>query len=309
MAAGDQVTRPGHVQYGDLLLGPGTPYRWRDMTGWEELPALDSGTVPRAGAHGSLPGLLLAQPRRIGMDPLIIRAPASSIGAVVAALNAGTVPVEDEQPFVAWLDERGPLLAYARAVRRAVPTGKGYRVGVIVGGAIEWEATDPRRYEVAERTATATLPAAEPGLDWGVSGAVEDGLDWNVAGAAEGGLAFGEPGSTGALLAVNEGDAPSHPVVEFRGPVTRPALTNLATGDVLEYDIPLAAGDVLTVDTRAGTVQLNSAASRIYTATARSVPEQTFTLACGTTNLTFRAAPGSTDPAASVTVRWRSAYW
>ncbi|MGW3711342.1 phage distal tail protein [Streptomyces albogriseolus] len=298
------------MQYGSLLLGPGTPYRWRDMSGWEELPALDSGTVPRAGAHGAFPGLLLAQSRRIGMDPLIIRAPAATIGAVVAALNAGTVPVEDELPFVAWLDERGPLLAYARAVRRAVPTGKGYRVGVIIGGAIEWEATDPRRYELTERTASARLPAAEPGLDWGFADPVEDGLDWGFdGGAVEDGLAFGEPGSTGALTAVNLGDAPAHPVVEFRGPVTRPALTNLATGDVLEYDLPLAAGDVLTVDTRAGTVTLNGTASRIYTATARSVPEQTFTLPRGTTNLTFRAAPGSNDPAATAAVRWRSAYW
>ncbi|MEU3097219.1 hypothetical protein ABZ690_21155 [Streptomyces sp. NPDC006967] len=303
------VTRPGHVQYGAFLFGPGTPYRWRDMSGWEELPALDSGTVPRSDAHGAFPGALLAQSRRIGMDPLIIRAPAATIGAVVAALNAATVPVEDEQPFVAWLDERGPLLAYARAVRRALPTGKGYRVGTIVGGAVEWEATDPRRYELTERAATARLPAAEPGLDWGFDGAIEDGLDWGFDGAVEDGLSFGEPGSTGALTAVNLGDAPAHPVVEFRGPVTRPALTNLATGDVLEYDLPLAAGDVLTVDTRAGTVTLNGTASRIYTATARSVPEQTFTLPRGTTNLTFRAAPGSNDPAATAAVRWRSAYW
>ncbi|MGA5084098.1 phage distal tail protein [Streptomyces pseudogriseolus] len=303
------MTRPGHVQYGDLLLGPGTPYRWRTLTGWEELPALDSGTVARSDAHGAFPGVLLAQSRRIGMDPLIIRAPASGIGAVVAALNAGTAPVVDELPFVAWLDERGPLLAYARAVRRAVPTDKNYRVGVVVGGAIEWEATDPRRYELAERTASATLPAAEPGLDWGVSDGAETGLDWGVSGTVEAGLSFGEPGSTGALTAVTVGDAPTHPVVEFRGPVTRPALTNLATGDVLEYDMPLAADDVLTVDTRAGTVTLNGTASRIYTVTSRSVPEQTFTLAPGTTNLTFRAAPGSNDPAASVTLRWRSAYW
>jgi hypothetical protein len=214
---------------------------------------------------------------------------------------------------VAWLDERGPLLVYARAVRRAIPTDKGYRVGVIVGGAIEWEATDPRRYALAEQTATSRLPAAEQGLDWGFAEPVEQGLGWGFDGGAvppvEQGLSFGEPGSTGALAAMNVGDAPAHPIVEFRGPVARPALTNLATGDVLEYDLPLAAGDVLTVDTREGTVTLNGTASRLHTATARSVPEQTFTIPRSTTNLTFRAAPGSNDPAASVTLRWRSAYW
>ncbi|MEU3917122.1 hypothetical protein [Streptomyces sp. NPDC029004] len=293
MAVGALVTRPGQVQYGELLLGAGTPYRWRGITGWEELPSLDSGTVPRSDAHGGFPGALLAQARTIGLDGLVIRAPRASVGAVVAALNAGTVPVEDERPFVAWLDERGPLLAYARATRRAVPATLGYRLGTITGGALEFVATDPRRYEVAERTVSATLPASEPGLSWP--------LVWP--------LSFGAPGSTGGMTAANIGDASTHAVIEFRGPVTGPSVTNVDTGDVLEYDIPLAVGDLLAVDTRAGTVVLNGTASRIYTATSRSVPEQTFTLPPGTTNLIFRAAPGSSDPAASATVRYRSAYW
>lgn len=101
MAPGSLITRPGQVQYGELLLGAGTPYRWRGITGWEELPALDSGTVPRSDAHGAFPGGLLAQARTIGLDGLVIRAPRASVGAVVGALNAGTVPVEDERPFVA----------------------------------------------------------------------------------------------------------------------------------------------------------------------------------------------------------------
>jgi len=301
VAAGDRVSMPGHVQYGDLLLGPGTPYRWRRITGWGDLPALDSGTVARADAHGAFPGQLLAQSRVIGLDGLIVRAPRAQVGAVVAALEDATGPVVDELPFVAWLDERGPLLAYARLTRRALPVDKGYTVGTIVGGALEFEATDPRRYELAERTASATLPSPEPGLDWHLDGeGVEAGLAWP--------LTFGEVGSTGALTVTNVGAAETHPIIEFRGPAIRPSLTNLATGDVLEYDLPLAAGDVLEVNTRAGTVTLNGTASRLDRATSRSVPEQTFTFPRGTTNLTFRAAPES-DPSASVVVRYRSAYW
>lgn len=311
MTAGDLVTRPGHMQYGELLLGPGTPYRFKTLTGWEDLPPLDSGTVARSDAHGAFPGRLLAQARTVTVEDLIIRAPRSEIGAVVGALGDGTAPVEDELPLVAWLDERGPLLVYARATRRLIPTSLGYRLGTITGGAVEFVATDPRRYELAERSTSARLPIAEPGLDWGTDAGtgVDDGLDWRTGPGTEGGLIFGEPGSTGALSVGNSGRAHSHPVIEFRGPVERPSLTNLASGDVLEYDLPLAAGDVLTIDTRAGTVLLNGTASRLDRATSRSVPEQTYVLAPGTTDFTFRAAPGSTDPAASVTVRWRSAYW
>ncbi|MFD4305066.1 hypothetical protein ACFWRY_20395 [Streptomyces albidoflavus] len=436
MAVGDQVTRPGQVQYGELLLGAGTAYRWRALTGWEDLPPLDSGTVPRSDAHGAFPGMLLAQARTIGLDGLIIRAPRGSVGEVVGALNRATGPVENELPLVAWLDDRGPLLAWARATRRAVPATLGYRLGTITGGAIEFVATDPRRYGLDERVNAARLPAPERGLVWDTApgpvldadqaagvGAlwrwwtdgdpVLDGdgtgpvtvhpqtaggeLVWSAAsseygwpvtvgaqaaftsalaaaqgatiilrwwdasgtyladatgdagdatfaatapagaawvqpvvllpdalaepvpvgtsslliGAPSGGLtwplAFGEPGSTGALAVVNEGDAATHPVIEFRGPVERPSLTNVDTGDVLEYDLPLAADDLLAVDTAAGTVTLNSTASRLYTATSRSVPELTFTLPPGPSQLHFRAASG--DPAATATVRYRPAYW
>ncbi|MEU2746680.1 hypothetical protein ABZ613_10310 [Streptomyces collinus] len=301
MAAGDKVTQRGHVQFGDeLLIGPGTPYRWRSLTGWEELPALDSGSVNRADGHGSYPGHLLAQARTITLDDMVVRAPGGTIGATVRALNTATAPGDDEQPLVAWIDERGPLLAYARVVRRAIPVGKGYALGTITGAAIQWEASDPRRYALVEQQAETRLPMPEPGLDWHVDPGPE---------ALTYPLAFGTPGSTGTVTATNDGDAPAHPLVRFRGPVELPSITNLRTGAVLEYDIALAADDELLVDTAAGTVTLNRTASRLYTATARSVPEPLFSLAPGAASLTFRAAPGSSDPRAACSLRWRSAYW
>ncbi|WHM36319.1 phage tail domain-containing protein [Streptomyces sp. BPTC-684] len=302
--AGSLLTRPGQAQYGDLLLGADTPYRWRALTGWEDLPPLDSGSVPRSTAHGALPGSLLAQPRTISFDGLVVRAPNSTIGAVVGALNAATVPVEEERPLVVWLDERGPLLAYARATRRAIPTTLGYALGTITGGALEFVASDPLRYELVEQIARATLPLDEPGLDWHG----ETGLDWHSENGRDASLDFGTPGSTGNLTAYNAGSAPAHPIVEFRGPVSLPSVTDLATGASLEYDLDLAADDLLSVDTGEGTVTLNRTASRLHTATARSMPEQLFALLPGTTDLAFRAAPGS-SPAASIAVRWRSAHW
>ncbi|WP_371652502.1 MULTISPECIES: phage distal tail protein [unclassified Streptomyces] len=293
--AGSLLTRPGQAQYGDLLLGAGTPYRWRTLTGWEDLPSLDSGSVPRSNAHGALPGPLLAQARTVSVDGLVVRAPNSTVGAVVGALNAATAPVEEERPLAVWLDERGPLLAYARATRRAIPTTLGYALGTITGGALQFEASDPRRYSLTEQRIETRLPQAEPGLDW------KSGLAWP--------LDWGPPGATGNLTARNDGDAATHPVVSFRGPVERPSLTNINTGDVLEYDLVLADSDELIVDTAAGTVTLNGSASRLYTVSARSVPEQLFAFPPGATNLAFRAAPGSSDPRATATLRYRSAYW
>lgn len=297
MAPGDRVTHAGHVQFGDeLLLGPGTPYGWQSLSGWEDSPALDSGTVNRSDGHGAYPGRLLAQPRTITLDGIVIRTEPAQMSRAVRALSAATALRDDEIPLVVRLDSGLPLLSWARCLRRAVPVGTGgYGVGVVQGAALQWEATDPRRYSLTERQIEARLPQAEPGLDW--TNSLVWPLDW------------GAPGATGALSVPNEGDAPTHPLITFRGPVERPSLTNITTGDAVEYDLALADGDELLVDTEAGTVVLNGTASRLYTATTRSVPEQTFVFPPGTTDLAFRAAPGSSDPRASATVRYRSAYW
>ncbi|MFE1378679.1 hypothetical protein ACFW6S_07015 [Streptomyces sp. NPDC058740] len=301
MAPGDLVTLPGHVQIGDLLLGPRTGYGWQTLTGWEETPAYDSGTVNRSDAHGAYPGRLLAQPRTITLDGVVIRTDPGRMGAAVRALSAATTLRDDEQPLVIRLDDSPPLLSWVRCIRRVVPVGTGgYAIGVVTGAAAQFEATDPRRYGVAEQQATANLPRAEPGLDWHLAPGPE-GVTYP--------LDFGAPGSTGSLRAVNEGDAPAHPTLLIRGPVSLPSITNINTGELVEYDLDLAADDELLVDTRDGTVTLNGTASRLYTATARSSPENLFTLPPGSASLLFRAAPGSIDPRASAEIRWRSAYW
>ncbi|GAU67689.1 hypothetical protein SSP35_05_02560 [Streptomyces sp. NBRC 110611] len=300
MAAGDLVTLPGHVQYGELLLGPGTAVKWKEAPGWEDSPGVDSGTVPRSGAHGAFPGRLLAQARTITLDGVVLRTEPGAMSAAVRALSAHLALREDEIPLVIKLDNAEPLMCFARCVRHSIPVDTDYRMGTVTGGAIQFEATDPRRYSLTEQHVATRLPMPEPGLDWHLAPGPE-GLQWP--------LNFGAPGSTGALVAVNQGDAPAHPVISFRGPVDRPSLTNLGTGDAIEYDLTLAADDELLVDTANGTVTLNGTASRLYTVTARSAPEETFTLLPGTTNYLFRAAPGSSDPRATCSVRWRSAFW
>ncbi|WP_030383613.1 phage tail family protein [Streptomyces sp. NRRL S-241] len=277
MAAGDRVTAPGHVQFGELLLGPHTTYRWKNLTGWEDSPGLDSGTVTRSDAHGAYPGRLLAQPRTITLDDIVIRTEPRRMGAAVRALRAATALREDEQPLVVMLDDEPPLLSFARCLRRSIPVGVGgYAIGVVQGAALQFEATDPRRYSLVEQQADARLPSS---------------------------------GLPAPLRAVNEGDAPAHPVITIRGPLSLPSLTNVSTGQMIEYDIDLSASDSLLVDTAAGTVTLNSTTSSLGTASARSAIEQLYTFPPGVSSLLFRAAPGPIDPRASMGIRWRSAYW
>jgi hypothetical protein len=244
------------MQYGSFLLGPGTPWRWDNLEGWEDTPGIDSGTVRQLAA-------------------------------------ATPIDAEDEQPLVVQFDDETPLVIFARCTRRAVAVSRTNRVG-FTRGSIQFEASDPRKYSLIESQATTQLPQPETGLVWP--------LNWP--------LAFGNPGSTGNISATNSGDAPTHPVFEIKGPCSKPSITNIGTGALLEYDIDLSSTDTLYIDTGQETVTLNGVtANRLYTATTRSQPEKAFVLPPGPSALAFRSDDSPPDPASTLLVTWRSAYW
>ncbi|MGR7002818.1 phage distal tail protein [Yinghuangia aomiensis] len=288
----------GQVSWRDLVFGAGS-YRVSSIEGWEDLPALDDASVLRSGAHGSDVGQLLAQSRTITVEVRVV-APDDG-GAAIRTLVDRTGLSDDlvEEPLAVSLWGR-TLMVRARLVRRAIPVGRDYSTGVTTVP-LQWQASDPRRYAPDEQTASTGLPSPEPGLDWGTSPA---GLDWTTA---PGGLDWGPPGSSGVMSCVAEGNAPTHPVITITGPVQTPGILNVGTGARLEYDLVLAAGDVLTIDTGAGTVTLGGA-DRLSSVTARSTPEQAFVLSPGETVLAYRSADLAAT-ASVCTVAWQSAYW
>ncbi|MFG3495454.1 phage distal tail protein [Streptomyces sp. NPDC047928] len=299
-APGSLITRDGQIQWAGLLMGPGTPYEIdrTGITGWDDLPDLDTGDVPRPDQHGSWPGARWAQPRQIAATVWLLPSSAASAREVTTAFRAATGADGGER----WLAVRlhGETLAVrARVSRRVVPQDRSFVSQGLSKTSLQWTATDPRRYGDVLREDRATLPRPEPGLVWEDEAGM--GLSWP--------LEWGGVGGAGTVTALNEGGAPAHPVIEFRGPVRRPSLTRLGDGRQLQYDIVLGAGDVLRVDTEAGTVLLNDTASRLYTATPASAPEQLFQLEPGGTALAFRSDDTTPDPRASATVRWRDAHW
>ncbi|MEU4843870.1 phage distal tail protein [Streptomyces gilvosporeus] len=287
------IYQDGQIQYGNLLLGEETPFVGERLTGWDDLPDADVANVPMPGQHGVWLGQMLAGSRILQWDFSILPDDPDQFPGILNRLRAATALGQEERELVVQLAGARRLMR-GRVIRRALPADRQYTKGE-PSGSLVWECTDPRRYSVTERWAHVGLPEAEPGLDWG------RGLEWP--------LDWGHAGSTGTLNPVNSGDAPAHPIVEFRGPVVRPCLVQTHGGLVLEYDIALAERDTLTVDCAAGTVVLNGAASRLYTVTRASVPEQAFTVEPGSTPMAFRADMAAYDPRASVTVRWRHAFW
>lgn len=286
-------SQPGHMQYGEFLLGPGTAWRWDELQGWEETPGLDSGSVLKASDHGAWPGIFYAQTRTVTAS-LVVRCEPGTMNGTLRQLAAAT-PIDSsvEVPLVVQLDDDAPLVVFARCTRRAFNVARGHRTG-LARGAIEFEASDPRRYGLLEQSQTTGLPQPEPGLTWPLVFPLD----------------FGVPGSTGNLDAFNSGDAPAHPVFTIQGPCSQPLIMNLTTGSLLEYDIDLSSTDTLYIDTNQGTVTLNgTTANRLYTATTRSQPEGAFSFLPGSNAVAFRSDDSSPDPASTLTVTWRSAFW
>ncbi|MEV7855121.1 phage tail protein [Streptomyces sp. NPDC088183] len=297
MAVGDLITQDGQMQWGDLLLGEESPFVGENLTGWDDLPEVSGGISLRPTGHGGWATPLFAEPRVLEWDFYVLPDTLDVYPDTVRRLRQATTLRQYEQPLVVQLAGTRRM-TMGRVTRRSLPASTKYTVGDAPDGTLVWECSDPRWYEVDEQLAWTGLPMAEPGLDWGTTPA---GLEYP--------LEWGTPGSTGLVAAYNAGDAATHPVIEIRGPVQRPSVTQIETGRVLEYNVTLTDSDVLVVDCLAGTVTLNGVASRLSTVTTRSHPEQAFALERGTTNLAFRALPGYFDPLSTAVVRWRNAFW
>lgn len=288
---GDLITGDYQMQLGTLLLGAGTPYEIEadtGLVGWDDLPGLDLADVPRPNAPGAWPGTIQPQSRVITIQ-MSVHNDGAGHAANIAALRAATTAtlLAGETPFAVQLGGQ-MLFCSARCLQRSLPTGDNYAGGRTLKALVQLEATDPRRYSPALSSAITGPPAATSGITWPVT--------WPVTWPA------GTAGGT--VNVVNAGDFNTPPTISIRGPLTTPAVYRLDTGDVLELNATLAAGDVVIIDTLAGTVTLNGSPANLLT--DRSAPVTSFLMLPGTTGLALRGAV--TDPAASMTVNWRSAY-
>lgn len=301
----DLITHDGQMQWAGLLLGETTPYVGVQLTGWDDLPDLESGTATMPTRHGAWPGQLLAGPRTLTWDFRLLPRWREDFPVLLDRLRRATGIRQDEQPLVIQLAGARRVL-WGRVIKRAITADRVYTRGEPTGTLV-WECSDPRRYEVPQRAAHTGLPDPESGLGWPLTWPP----DWHDSDPGEAPphvRRWDSPGH-GRLAVENTGDAETFPVIEFRGCVKRPRLTDVATGRFLEYGVALGPYDVLTVDTAAGTVLLNGTDSLLDTAANGSVPEAAFTLEPGLTRLLFTAEPGTYDPQASASVFWRSAHW
>ncbi|MER6575838.1 hypothetical protein [Nonomuraea sp. NPDC001023] len=259
--AGDQLTgAPGQIEWNGTLWGPGTSFTVQSIDGWRSLPQLDNLNVQRPSRHGAWAARRLAQQRlvTIRLQPNSVTDP-EQIDDLLAQLDAVTGVLEDETEWPLVIKGYGDAqLAFGAIADRDIPMDADYSVGA-PSVAVLIVCSDPRRYSLS-RT----------------------GVD----------LPLGN-----VIQVTNAGNVASHPILRIPGPVVDPTITNQTLGRVIQFSVTLADGELLVIDTNAGTAIVGSD-SQMSDLTGVSVPPTEFVLARGANRLLYSSTSGGdTHPA------------
>lgn len=265
---GDAMTGdPGQIEWNGTLWGPSTPFVVQTIEGWRSLPSLDNLNVERPSRHGAWAARRLAQQRlvTIRLQPQAFSDP-TLVDDLLSELDAVTGVLEDETEWPLVIKGYGDAqLVFGAIADRDIPMDALYSVGA-PSVSLLIVCSDPRRYSLT-RTGVDLAKDATVSL-------------------------------------TNAGNTGTHPILRITGPVTDPAITNLTLDRVLEFDVVIASGDQMVIDTDAGTVVVGSE-SRLSTLTGASVPVTEFVLGRGVNDLEYTAASGGTAP---VVVLYRDSW-
>lgn len=286
---GSLITGDGQLEFNDYLLGDDSVTFLEEITGWEDLPSVDSSNTLRPASHGAWVGKKLLGQRIITWKGRFAASREDWNTEILRLREAFTTPLGTEELTIVVSTRDEQMVAFGTVSARQIPMN--YRYGYY--GAeltLQFECSDPRRYSLGENSVFISMPAlTEAGLVYPLVYPLDYGADT-------------EPSQ---LIVNNTGNAPTPMIMNFVGPVTNPTLINQTTGQRLGFDIVLTADDVLTVNTRLGTVLLNDTADRLYTRTLTSSPVLGFDLVPGENDM--QAIASEWEAGAGVEIIYRDA--
>lgn len=149
-------------------------------------------------------------------------------------------------------------------------------------------AEDPRIYDVTQTTKTINLGAT-----------IYTGFSFSFD------FPFGFGGVTGSadvVTVTNAGNRPAPAVFTINGPVTNPHILNDTVSKEMVFNITLATGETLVVDSKNKTVKLNGVTNRRNTLVAPTW----FYLVSGDNAIRYRAE--SADPTSFLSIQFNSAW-
>jgi hypothetical protein len=275
----------GQVEYNGYILGDDVSTFMYELTGWDDLPPITSGNSSRTSYPGSYPGSKLAGERTISWVGRFNPYPVSGWSTELKALRAAMTPVDEEISItIRTLDET--LVAFGSVTNRAIPGNRNYGAAKAADVAIQFTCSDPRRYTETTNVTLIPFPSMSSA---GLVYPLEYPLD------------YGPLEDTGSAAVANIGDTDVPVVYSIYGPVTDPVIRVGAS--FVRFDITLAAGEVLEVDTKAGTVVLNGVANRLYSRSSLSSPIKDLELPSGSNEVSVTAAAYTEASYVKVTAR------
>ena len=277
----------GQAALRGLLLDPASRRMRLMRMAWYGIQRVREQDEPRAGLHGVWAGEELLGALQIPVTVRISARTAANAHRLLAALTAAWAPSSVDLPLLYRMDGT----TYLRWVRPRLVDVDTSRLGagesLVRLGCV---ATDPAYYSADLVTEETQLPA--PG--GGVTPPLTPPL-----------VLPPRPGG-GRIIATNAGTWDTAPVITMRGPWTDPGVS-YSDGRRVQYQLTLAAGQALTVDTATGVASLAGGALRSpmpgSTVAARMLlpPGATTIRMLGTTPVDATMRP-------TLTVAWRHAY-
>jgi hypothetical protein len=180
--------------------------------------------------------------------------------------------------------------------------------GFTVAFNIQLVAADPRKFSSVVKSAqTGIAQAPADGVQWNGPASPFTGTEWNGPAVPFTGVVWqASSGVSGTLHLTNDGTADTPILFTIEGPVTgtlpNPTITDTGRGYVITYGGTLVPGDVLTIDTATGNIELNgsSASGQLTRADLFDIPAR------GSVVIQFSAS-GPADTAV-LTAQWSDAY-
>jgi hypothetical protein len=276
--------RLGRIQWGDLLMGPGTGYSISSIDGIDDLPEVRNQDVAKSDAHGDYTGPDYTGPRTVQLGLTLIADTPDQLRQMILDLRRATQPgtLPADLQLLDW-----GISVTGKVRKRSVPYDAAYlwRTGT---AAIEWYCADPYLYGADEQSASTTAYSPSAGRTYPRTHPVT----------------YGSTGSSGTITATNSGDATAYPVLRLDGPVANPTVEQTTTGALLVLDTTLQAGDYLILDTRSRAVLYQGTSPRRSWVRAGSTWP---TVEPGDNQFVYRGAalPGAPGQTSLLTVTWR----
>lgn len=273
------------ASFNGLSFGSGQSIKIVEAAGFDDLPAIRKGDIPRSADHGEFLGSDWLDSRVVTFTLRIVgQSSQANLDALIDSLRQATI-VQNAQELALVLN--GNRQINARPSKRSIPDPIEEWGAWTCSPVLEFMATDPRIYDAALQSPTTGLPTSSGGMTF----------------PATFPLGFGAAASGGYIFATNYGTFDSRPLATIQGPVVNPQIQNVTTGQTLGFSITLASTDTLAVDFNARTVILNGTASRYNAITTGS---SWFTLAPGSSTIRFLAS--TYQAGALLTLQYRSAW-